>query len=135
VAYLRIRRQCVGPQTHRNGRLSDAVQLLDVMLGQFSKAAAKPKFESRPLTVALREGAVFDYTAGLGSVSVLNDGIFLMLWHRDAPVMVAKPPLYLGDYGRLVPKKPVSSKLPDSDDYADLSYAVKRRVVRLDPGL
>ncbi len=120
----------------------DAVQLLDTMLGKVAETKAKPIFQSRPLTVALSERAALDYTAGLSSVSaaVLNDGIFLMLRHKDVSVLTEEPPLFLGGYGRLVPKKhwnPASQQLPVQDPYEHLSYAVlrvKTRAVRLDTG-
>jgi hypothetical protein len=120
----------------------DAVRLLDEMLGRIAERTAQPIFQSRPLTVALSERAALDYTAGLSSVSaaVLNDGIFLMLRHKDVPILSAEPPLFLGGYGRLVPRKgwdPASPKLPETDPYEDLSYAVlrvKTRAFRLDTG-
>jgi hypothetical protein len=121
----------------------DAVQLLDTMLGQFDQARAKPIFQSRPLTVALTEQAAKEFTGGLSSVSaaVLNDGVFLMLRHRDVPLLKVHPPIYLGGYGRLIPKAswdPTAPTLPDDDPYSSLSYAVLRvrtRAVRLDPSL
>jgi hypothetical protein len=121
----------------------DAVQLLDATMSQFAQSKAKPIFQSRPLTVALSDRAAVDYSAGLSTVStaVLNDGIFILLRHRDASLLVAEPPVYLGGYGRLVPKKgwdPTNPKLADGQAYSDLSYAVlrvKTRAVRLDTGL
>jgi hypothetical protein len=121
----------------------DAVQLLDTMLGRFDEGKAKPIFRSRPLTVALTKRAAIDFSGGLSSVSaaVLNDGVFLMLRHRDVSLLKLHPPVYLGGYGRLVPKAswdPAAPKPPDDDPYSDLSYAVlrvKTRATRLDPGL
>jgi hypothetical protein len=121
----------------------DAVQLLDTMLAKVSEAKAKPIFQSRPLVVALSERAATDYTAGLSSVSaaVLNNGVFLLLRHKDAPILAAEPPLYLAGYGRLVPKKGWNSAaptLPQQDPYDNLSYAVLRvrtREIAMDTGV
>jgi hypothetical protein len=121
----------------------DAVQLLDATLGEFSRVKAKPIFQSRPLTVALTERAANDFTAGLSSVSaaVLNDGMFVMLRHRDVSVLMAEPPVYLGGYGRLVPKKSWQADVAavtGDDAYADLSYAILRirtKSIKIDTGL
>jgi hypothetical protein len=42
------------------------------------------------------------FSGGLDTVkpAVLNDGLFVLLRHRDADVLRTEPPFYLGGYGR-----------------------------------
>jgi len=120
----------------------DAVKLLDEVLGRFEQAAAKPIFASRPLTVALTERAASEFSGGLDTAkaAILNDGLFVLSRHRDADLLRNEPPLYLGGYGKLVPRKAWDGqKLTVGDDpYVDLSYAilrVKTREVAAEKGL
>ena len=109
----------------------DAVKLLDTAMGRFEDARAKPIFRSRPMTVALTERAAQDFGAGLDTMqpAVLNDGVYVLLRHRQAELVRATPPLFLGGYGRLVPRDSWDGqtlKLPEKDPYSDLSYEIMR---------
>src|SRR5208337_1075659 len=109
----------------------DAVKLLDAAMGRFEDARAKAIFRSRPMTVALTERAAEDFGAGLDTIrpAVLNDGVFVLLRHRQADIVRGTPPVFLGGYGRLVPRDSWDGqtlKLPAADPYSDLSYAVLR---------
>jgi hypothetical protein len=118
----------------------DAVKLLDEAISRFEEASAKPIFQSRPLTVAMTAKAATDFSGGLDTVkaAVLNDGMFVLLRHRDADIVRATPPIFLSGFGRLVPRKAWDGEklIVQADDaYRDLSYAVLRvrtREVQLD---
>lgn len=109
----------------------DAVKLLDEIIGRFEAARAVPIFQSRPLTLALNERAATDFSSGIDSVvpAVLNNGLFLMLRHCDVDVLRTEPPVYMGGYRRLAPKKNWDGKIlkvSQNDPYCDLNYVIIR---------
>lgn len=109
----------------------DAVKLLDEAMGRFDEARATPILQSRPLTVALSARAAEEFSGGLDVVrpAVLNEGIHIMLRQADAERVRARPPVYLGGLGRLVPADAWDGQrltVTANDPYEDLSYLVLR---------